>query len=192
MRRGGGTRGASLVEVLISLSIAMIGMIGLFRVLASSVAGASTASKLGQAQVRAKLILESMRLSSERALACLASEKVSDWSKCEAICRAAGPSTAPSSCVYSTASMSSIAGPDIANHRAGFATSGQEMDRTLQRYFVVVSGDRSARDSFVQRVGDHLRVYQIQLTVGWNEDNSALGGAVGADHSVTFSTGVFR
>ena len=55
-------RGATLVEVLISLAIVLVGMAGLFRVLASSIAGSTAASRISQAQLRAQLILESIRV----------------------------------------------------------------------------------------------------------------------------------
>src|SRR5262249_53907595 len=117
MRRSRNERGTTLVEILISLTVVLIGMLALFRVLASSVAGAATASRLNQAQLRAESILEAIRIAPAPALACLAANAATNWSNCETICKVNQTSAQADSqtCIYTTSSMTILAAPDPAS-----------------------------------------------------------------------------
>jgi Tfp pilus assembly protein PilV len=86
-------RGATLVEVLFSLTIVLGGTLAMAQVLASSLSGSRSASRIDQAETRAQSILESLRLAPEAALACL--EKNSDWSQCEKLCAACSFTVGP-------------------------------------------------------------------------------------------------
>ncbi len=196
-------RGATMVEVLISLAIVLVGMAGLFKVLSSSVAGSSAASRISQAQLRAQLLLESIRAANLDTLTCLGAQPPSAWGSCETVCRvsqsyAGGGTQAQTftqSCIFTPASLALIPGATPTGCTSG---SGQQVDRSCQTYFVVSNGLRDARDTFVNFSN---RIFDVQVTIGWNDDNTAVapGGASAANvlppvpnHVVTFRSGEWR
>jgi hypothetical protein len=78
------TRGASLVEVLLSMGVALAGMLALSRVLVTSITGSATAARLGQAQLRAATLVELVRLGSRDTVRCLATTPSARWPACGA------------------------------------------------------------------------------------------------------------
>jgi type II secretory pathway pseudopilin PulG len=79
MRR---TRGATLVEVLLSLAVVLGGMLAMLSVLRSSLLGSVSASRVDQAEVRAQALLETMRLLPAKDLECLAATPSGEWARC--------------------------------------------------------------------------------------------------------------
>jgi len=75
-------RGTTLVEVMISMSLVLAGMLALFRVLGASVAGSATASRFVQAELRASSLVETVRLAPAATLSCLAAHGSAGWSAC--------------------------------------------------------------------------------------------------------------
>ena len=75
-------RGTTLVEVMISMSLVLAGMLALFRVLGASVAGSATASRFVQAELRASSLVETMRIAPPATLSCLAAHDSADWRAC--------------------------------------------------------------------------------------------------------------
>jgi Tfp pilus assembly protein PilV len=76
------SRGASLVEVMLSMGVVLVGMLALFRVLATSITGSATAAHLTQAQLRASSLVETLRFQSRATLGCLAATTSTGWSGC--------------------------------------------------------------------------------------------------------------
>ena len=72
-RFGRSDRGTTLLEIMISMAVIMIGMLGLVRVLSVATSGTSTANKFLQAQMRAQLVLEAIRRAPTGMLGCLVS-----------------------------------------------------------------------------------------------------------------------
>ena len=77
------TRGASLTEVMISMSLVLVGTLALARVLVTSITAGASASHFAQAEARAAALVEQIRLAPAPALACLAAHGGS-WSDCGA------------------------------------------------------------------------------------------------------------
>lgn len=75
------TRGASLVEVMISMSLVVVGALALARVLVTSITAGASASHFAQAEARAAVLVETIRLAPAPALACLAAH-TGRWSAC--------------------------------------------------------------------------------------------------------------
>jgi Tfp pilus assembly protein PilV len=86
-------KGATLVEVLLSLAIVLGGTLAMAQVLTSSLAGSRSAARIDQAEVRAQAVLESLRVAPEAALDCL--QKNSDWSRCQELCHACSFTVGP-------------------------------------------------------------------------------------------------
>jgi Tfp pilus assembly protein PilV len=84
------TRGASLTEVMISMSLVLVGTLALARVLVTSITAGATASHFAQAEARAAALVETIRLAPPPALACLAAHAGS-WSTCGAAYAIAEP-----------------------------------------------------------------------------------------------------
>ncbi|MGZ3441609.1 MAG: type IV pilus modification PilV family protein [Polyangia bacterium] len=84
MRLRARDRGTSLVEVMLSMGIALVGVLALFRVLVTSITGSATASHLTQAQLRAATLVEAMRLAPRATLSCLSATTSASWSTCGA------------------------------------------------------------------------------------------------------------
>jgi type II secretory pathway pseudopilin PulG len=186
-------RGATLVEILISLAIVLVGLAGMFRILASSVQGSSSASKISQAQYRAETILESIRSSPANGLICLAGTAPGDWGVCEGFCRAAlGGTASLTSCLFTTAAMTKLAAPDVTSLTPASSTIGQKTDRSNQVYFLAASGagDGARNDSFVKLAGPNSRVYDVQVAVAWNDDNTET--LKSSTHTVVLRSGMFR
>jgi Tfp pilus assembly protein PilE len=167
-------RGSTLIEIMISLALVLVGMLALFRVIGTSVRGSSTSSRLSQAQTRAITILESFRQSPALALGCLANTSaVASWANCEAICLATLTTAKYDGCIYTMDRFSILSQPA--------SDMGQVADRNLQKY---VLDSRTQ----VRLAGVNSNVYDIDLYVGWNEDNTL---ANPAQHIVHLRTGVF-
>jgi Tfp pilus assembly protein PilV len=177
-RRSRRRRGTTLVEVLVALGMVLVGMLAMFRVLGTSVSGSSTASRLSQAQTRAITILESIRHSPSLALACLAANPPSNWASCEQICWSALPTPRYDACIYTMSRFSIVKSP------AG-TTLGQTVDRSQQAY---VLDTNSTTGSAVALGGVNNNVYDVQVVVGWNDDNTA---TLPPQHTVRLRTGVF-
>jgi Tfp pilus assembly protein PilV len=77
-------RGTTLIEVMISMGLVLIGMLALFRVLVTSITGSAAASHFTQAELRAETILEAIRLAPAATLTCLSATASSSWSTCGA------------------------------------------------------------------------------------------------------------
>jgi type II secretory pathway pseudopilin PulG len=185
MRRRRATSGATLIEIMISLVIVLVGMLALFKVLSTAVVGSSTASKLSQAQTRAMTILESIRHSPKVALSCLSTTpNPSNWKTCEQTCLSQLTNQKWDSCIYTIDRFSVISGPDPtgANPYATGPTGGQFADRNQQNYVVDAK-------SAVTIAGPNNNVFDVDITVGWNDDGSASTSA--GYHSVRVRTGVF-
>jgi hypothetical protein len=75
------TRGASLTEVMISMSLVLIGTLALARVLVTSITAGATASHFAQAEARAAALVETIRTAPPATLTCLAAHAGS-WSTC--------------------------------------------------------------------------------------------------------------
>ena len=86
-------KGATLVEVLLSLAIVLGGTLAMAQVLTSSLQGSRAAARIDQAEARAQAVLESLRIAPEAALECL--QKNSDWSQCQAQCPACSFTVGP-------------------------------------------------------------------------------------------------
>lgn len=179
-----------------SLAIVLVGMLALFRIIGSSIAGSATASRISQAQSRGTLILENMRQAPAAALDCLVAQTAANWSTCETACRAAqAMASAPADkCIYLTSSMSTIPGPAMATLGAGFETTGQANDRSQQQYGLAYTGTFNDRDTFARLAGTNNRIVEMQVAIGWNDSNQvgAIGAATTYDHVVSFRTGVFK
>lgn len=165
-------RGATLLEILIALAVVLLGVMGLFRVLSAASRGSTSAQQFTQATARARQILEATRMASATVLGCLAATPVTQWATCEGQCRQElGAQASPESCVFATLS---------ANHQA--------TDRSLQAYQVVFDAGDLTRSSWVRTAGATGRVYDIQITLGWNDN----GAAAPVQHRVTLRSAVFR
>lgn len=188
------TRGATLVEILLSLAVVLVGMLAMFRVLASSVQGGASSSHLSQAQFRAETILEAIRSAPSGALACLSSTPPGNWSNCEALCRTLmGATPSAQSCIFTVDSMVNVPTPDIVFTTTGVpaahSAKGLTVDRNQQNYEILVDNQRDNHDTFVFLTGPNGRVYDAQVSVGWNDDSTS---SFTAKHAVTLRTGVFN
>jgi type IV pilus assembly protein PilV len=190
-------RGATLIEILVSLAIVTIGMLGLFATLSSVSYGSSTSSRLQQAQLRAQTIMEALRTAPEATLQCLAANP-GNWGTCEPSCVSAqnmdmGGYGTPNlqACIFTIDRMSLLPAP-VAGQTGPAAN--QSRDRAGLPYQLIFdTRQNGARDSFVRRTGLNNRVYEIQVTVGWNDDGT---NTINLDqtgiHTVTLRSGVFR
>jgi prepilin-type N-terminal cleavage/methylation domain-containing protein len=184
MRRRSAQRGATLIEIMISMAVVLVGMMAMFGVLRSSIGGSATASRLTQAQVRAQTILESIRQSPNDALACLvAASNVTAWTTCETTCKNDLPAVhSQDACVYSMSAMNLI-DANAPNPGAG-AGKGLEFDRNGTRYLL----DPRSR---VVVAGANNSVYDIDVIVAWNDDNSTNTTPTKAGyHAVELRSGV--
>ena len=187
-RHRGGAKGATLLEVLMSLALLLVGVLGLFKTLTTSIGGTRFASQLGQAQIRASAIIEAIRNAPSTSLTCLVSNPATSWSTCETDCisqQTGSGTTKAQSCIFTTASFVNIPGPLAAGN------SDERADRGGQLYGIVYSNTNPLpyRTSFVRQTGSGNRVYDIQITVGWNSDD---GTANNPNHFVTLRSAVFN
>ncbi len=187
-------RGATLVEILISLAVVLVGMLALFRTLAVSVIGSSTSSRLSQAHLRASALIEAIRSAPKPALDCLRLNTAPNWSGCETTCLTSlGAAARPESCIFTTATTAPLAGPSAAGQVQLPST-----DRSGQLYEVVyfpvpeIAPDGTTRSSSVVATGPGNLAYDIQITIGWRDDGTATvsNPAVSGDHFVTLRTAV--
>lgn len=175
-------RGATLIEIMISMAIVLVGMLAMFSVLTSAINGSSTASRMSQAQMRATTILESIRQSPSTALVCLASaNNATTWSNCETPCKNALTVASQDACLYSMTAYNTIKQPDTAT--AG-QTTGQSSDRNGQVYLI----DPNSR---VALAGVNSAVYDVRVIIGWNDDNSSTTTQQAGYHTMQLRTGVF-
>ena len=175
MRRARRTRGATLVEILISLAVVLVGMLAMFRTLATSVNGSSTASKLTQAQQRAVLVMESIRTAPTTALDCLVGNVSSSWGTCEAGCRTTQSSAGADACLFTTLTMSSTK-----------LAAGKDVNQ--QNYYVVTSNATGFPVTAAKKSGVSSHIYEAQIVIGWRDDNTTTGNP---DHTVVLRSGVF-
>lgn len=84
-------RGTTLIEVMISMGLVLVGMLALFRVLVTSITGSAAASRFTQAELRAETLLETIRLAPAATLACLSSTASASWTTCGAAYAIASP-----------------------------------------------------------------------------------------------------
>ncbi|MCU1277203.1 MAG: hypothetical protein JWM53_749 [bacterium] len=77
-------RGTSLVEIMLSMGVALVGVLALFRVLITSITGSATASHLTQAQLRAASLVEAVRLAPRATASCLVAKTSASWTTCGA------------------------------------------------------------------------------------------------------------
>jgi Tfp pilus assembly protein PilV len=84
-------RGTTLIEVMISMGLVLIGMLALFRVLVTSITGSAAASHFTQAELRAETLVEAIRLAPAATLTCLSATASASWSTCGASYAIAAP-----------------------------------------------------------------------------------------------------
>jgi type II secretory pathway pseudopilin PulG len=177
-------RGTSLVEIMVSLMVVLVGMLALFRTLGTSVTGSMTASRMTQAQQRAVLVAEAMRVAPPPALTCLAGTKAAGWDACELTCLAylTGPTKSRDACVYKNLNTKQF---------GGTATLALDQDGTQQRYDVVTKSDKGGPVASVTTTGMSLTaaLYEFQIVVGWNDANTAADK--NPDHYVVLRSGVY-
>lgn len=171
-------RGATLMEILISLGIVLVGMLALFRTLGTAVTGSMTASRFSQAQQRAVLIMENLAAAAaldSSVYSCLVNNAASAWAGCETICQTVtGSSATADSCTYITLSPSGTVGLK------------DQSDANNQNYFLVTSGGNNSTQATVAGSG---RLFEFQVAVGWRDDNATSGTP---DHSVVLRSGFFQ
>jgi type II secretory pathway pseudopilin PulG len=172
-------RGVTLLEIMFSMAVVLTGMVGLFKVLGSSIRGSQTAQRFTQGQARAEQIEEAIRAAPKTVLDCLVGTPVAGWTACEAQCQATlGVNALAQSCVFVTL-----------NNAPGLNGAGLGSDSTQQAYLVVDNGNNDARSTWVRTTGRSNRVYDAQITVGWNDDGTA---TLPVDHAVTMHSAVFQ
>lgn len=199
-------RGVTLMELLISLVVIVVGMLVIFRVLATSIASGTASSRVAQAQQRAETIIEAIRFSPALALTCLETTAYTSWSTCETTCKSSqlnAPNTSASTCVYTIGTFSNIKGPIATNPAGGAPLTDQTVDRQGQQYFLIGGPTPNTplpvyNSTYVRQVGDGLRTAEIQVSVAWNDDNSTAAAGSSSDgktypnHSVSLLTGVLQ
>jgi type II secretory pathway pseudopilin PulG len=179
----------SLIEVMASLLIIIVGLAGLFMALVSAIRGGASASRLAQAQARAESLLEAMRRASPQTLACLSATAPAGWSACELTCATTmtdGGVASPQACVLTVDSLTLVPGPPAGASGA----TGQGMDRSGQQYALYASPADPARSTFVRATGPGDRVFDVQVAIAWNDDGTA--SATAAEHVLALRTGFFR
>jgi Tfp pilus assembly protein PilV len=177
-RRARRSRGTTLIEILISLAVVLVGLLALFRTLATSVSGSATASRLSQAQQRAVMVMEAIRIAPRAALDCLATTQATNWATCEATCRGTQTSAKPDWCVFKTLTVST-----------GGAKLRSASDANLQSYSLVTSNNKGGAAQVTMQ-GTGGRVYDAQVVIGWNEDNS--DASTNPDHFIVLRSGVYE
>jgi prepilin-type N-terminal cleavage/methylation domain-containing protein len=172
-------RGMTILELLISIAVVLVGMLGLFKVLAAAQVGSAQAQRFIQAQSRAGQVIEALKGMPTPVLDCLVGTQVTSWSTCETMCKAKlGPTALAQSCLFSTVNPA----------------TNSTADRTLQSYALVVDVNDATRSTWVQKAGVSQRVYDVQVTIGWNDDGTATAQPTGnlPNHRMTVRTAVFQ
>jgi prepilin-type N-terminal cleavage/methylation domain-containing protein len=187
MRRPSTQRGLTLMEVMLSMAVVLVGMLALFRVLSVASRGSQQSQRFSQALARGQQVIEAMRMTPPSVLDCLARNPATSWSLCEAQCRlwynsTYGTNPSPESCVFSSLSA-----------------MGLQADGTRQSYAVIYDNTSFIPgSSWVMTNAQWKLVYDVQVVVGFNEDNnidnplpqaSSCGGAI---HCVTLRTSIYR
>jgi type II secretory pathway pseudopilin PulG len=196
--------GVTIMELLMSLIVIVVGMMVIFRVLSSSVQGGQQSSRVAQAQQRAEAIIEAIRLAPSAAITCLTTTAPAAWggANCEQTCLAAQTAYAAgtakqSTCVFTPDSFLYVPGPTTPVN-----TPDQRADRQGQKYFFVANKPAppptqpaTYGTTYVRLVDAALRTAEITITIGWNDDNTPTVTGTGngipyPNHSITLITGV--
>jgi Tfp pilus assembly protein PilV len=178
------SRGTTLIEILISLTVVLIGMLALFKTLATSVTGSMTASRLSQAEQRAVLVNEAIRVAPKAALLCLEQNESTAWDTCEATCKAnltSSLATKAEACIFKNFD---------ATDGCSSCTVKLDKDKTNQLYYLVTKNDKGPV-SKVTRWGKVNGVHETQIVIGWRDDNSTDTSKT-PDHFITMRSGVFQ
>lgn len=179
-------RGSTLIEIMISMAVVLVGMLAMFGVLRSSIGGSSTAQKMMQAQTRAVTVMEAIRNSPNAALVCLTTTTPGNWSNCETTCQQALTVKNPDACIYTMQSLAGLHAPDVTGlNNFDVSGNGQLKDRHGQLY--ALDGDPNT-GTRVSVAGANNSIYDIRIVVGWNDDGGAGTGA--GYHTVTLRSGV--
>jgi prepilin-type N-terminal cleavage/methylation domain-containing protein len=188
-RRIRSDRGATLIEIMISMAVVLVGMLAMFGVLRSSITGSASAQRLAQAQLRAQTVLESIRQSPNAALSCLAANSPNNWTHCETLCQAALTVKNPDGCIYTMGSFAKLHAPDVSGASSFDTTNGQMKDRTGQQYVIDQNSDAD-KGSWVRVGGTNGTIYDIHVVVGWNDDGGITDTNNAAYHRVVLRSGV--
>jgi prepilin-type N-terminal cleavage/methylation domain-containing protein len=180
MRRGGSQRGVTLIEVMLSMAVVLVGMMALFRVLSVASKGSQQSQRNTQGLARAQQIIEAMRLAPPSVLTCLSLNQASAWDNCEVLCRQwYGAAASPQSCVFSTLSL-----------------NNQNVDGTGEPYTLIFDANNPiAGSSWVTNSSQWGLVFDAQVVVGWSDEAQVLPAATtcgGAVHCVALRTSIFR
>jgi type II secretory pathway pseudopilin PulG len=162
----------TLIELMISIGVVLVGLLGLFKVLSSAVGGSAAAQRMTQGRARAQLVMENVKSMPIAVVNCLAAQPPSGWTNCEALCKSTlGASALPEACIFTTLSA-----------------ARDSTDSSNQAYAVVVDTANLARSSWVVSAGPSGHLFDVQITVGWNDDGTA---AAPWQHRVTVKSAVF-
>lgn len=176
-------RGSTLLEIMLSMAVVLVGMFFLFRVLSVASKGTQSSQRLTQGLSRAQLVLEAMRTAPPAVLDCLQRSPATSWATCEADClqwmrntpKVKGLASAES-CVFFTLS-----------------TSGLGSDATKQQYAVVYDpGNFVAQSSWILNNSPQRSVYDAQVTIGWKDDGTASSNTCAGQHCITLRTAIYR
>jgi prepilin-type N-terminal cleavage/methylation domain-containing protein len=184
-------RGMTLIEVLISLALIMVGMLGLMATLSTATVGSSMSQRLSQAQARAQMIIEAIRGAPKPTLDCLATTAASSWSNCESGTTASCLQNQVNdmgtqniaSCIFTIGTMTNIPGPSAGTP----AVLNETVDRNGQPYQLYYSSTSLQSTSVVKNANN---VYDVQVTIAWSDDGTA--GGASPKHFVTLHTGIFQ
>ena len=178
-------RGFTLLEVMMSLVLVLIGMLALFRTLSVASKGSQASQRYTQALARGSEILEAMRTAPPSVLNCLIATGATNWPNCEAQCltflqQQKGQVGTPSAqaCVFATLS-----------------TLKQDRDGTRQQYAVIENpNDPINGSSWVFNDVTYHSVFDAQVTIGWSDDGTAAvnKGCQPLQHCVTLRTSIYR
>lgn len=185
-------RGMTLIEVMITLGLMIVGMMGLLATLSTATVGSSMSQRLSQAQARAQMILEAIRSAPKPTLDCLANNVASSWSSCESGTTASCMQNQINdmgtqniaSCIFTTASMMNVPGPSAGSP----AVHDERVDRNGQSYQLYYSSTNQALSTSVVKNANN--VYDVQVTIGWGDDGT--NGGANPPHTVTLRTGIFQ
>ncbi len=190
MRRQRRQRGTTLIEIMISMGIVLVGMLAMFGVLRSAIGGSATASRMSQAQLRAQTIIESIRNSPKQALTCLYTTSAASWDNCVAVCKQQLTVQTWDACVYSLTALKHLPAPDTSGVNQFDTNNGQANDRNGMSYFIESDQTRSPSGySRVDIAGANSALFDVRVTVAWYDDAQAQPPS--GYHSVTLRTGVF-
>jgi len=167
-------RGVTLIELMVSMAVVLVGMIGLFRVLGTSVQAGQTGQRFIQAQARGTQVMEAIRTAPNNVVQCLVGAPATAWAPCETLCKTTlGAQASPTACIFSSVN----------------GATGATNDSTQQQYAVILDANNDPRSTWVRGVGVTGRVYDVQITIGWNDDGTA---TMPVAHRVTLHSAVFQ